>query len=97
MSALNEHRSVPKPEIAQSEIVSASSRQLDAVRSLWLEYWDSLALPPEFQNFDEEQSTLPGVYAPPTGRLLLALVQGAPAGTVALRRLSEYACEAKRL
>ena len=40
---------------------------------------------------------IPGAYAPPKGRLMLALIQGNPAGTAALRPLSERSCEAKRL
>ena len=85
------------PERRKVEIVSASGQEIDAIRDLWREYWDSLALPPDFQNFTEENRTLPGVYALPKGRLLLALVQGKPAGTIALRPLSKSSCEAKRL
>ncbi len=75
----------------------ASSRDVDAIRTLWDEYWDSLGLPLSFQDFAGERKTLPGVYAPPGGRLLLAVCHGEPAGTVALRPLTEHACEAKRL
>jgi putative acetyltransferase len=78
-------------------IVLASGQQIDAIRALWREYWDSLALPADFQNFAEELATLPGAYAPPKGRLLLATIDGAPAGTAAFRPLTEQSCEAKRL
>jgi len=84
-------------ESGEVEIVVASPRQIDAIQSLWREYWDSLGLPQDFQGFSEELRTLPGVYAPPKGRLLLGLVQGKAAGTAALRSLSECSCEAKRL
>ena len=51
----------------------------------------------DFQGFGSELASLPGLYAPPAGRLLLAWVDGVAAGTAALRPLSEGACEAKRL
>lgn len=79
------------------EIIPASGDEIEAIGDLWREYWDSAGLPPDFQNFAEELRTLPGVYAPPQGRLLLALVRGAAAGTAALRPLSKHSCEAKRL
>ena len=41
---------------------------------------------PTFHKLDEELATLPGVYAPPSGRLLLAVHDGTPAGCFALRR-----------
>ena len=79
------------------EIVLASDPQIYAVQALWREYWDSFGLPEHFQNFADECRTLPGVYAPPLGRLLLALCQGEAAGTAALRPLNVNSCEAKRL
>ena len=81
------------PQHREVEIILASDEAINEIRSLWREYWDSLALPPDFQNFAEECRTLPGMYAPPKGRLLIALMHGRPAGTAALRPLSGYACE----
>lgn len=78
-------------------IILASGREISAVRNLWREYWNSLGLPPDFQNFAEELRTLPGAYTPPKGRLLLALMRGEPVGTAAFRALSDHLCEAKRL
>lgn len=43
--------------------------------------------------FEEELAMLPGKYAPPTGALLLASVEGAPAGCVALRGIDDDTCE----
>ena len=47
--------------------------------------------------FEEELATLPGKYAPPHGALLLATLDGAPAGCVALRRIDDTTCEMKRM
>jgi putative acetyltransferase len=84
-------------ESSELEIIEASGQEVAAVQDLWRDYWDSLGLPQDFQRFSGELQTLPGVYAPPMGRLLLALVQGNAAGTAALRPLSGRSCEAKRL
>jgi GNAT superfamily N-acetyltransferase len=84
-------------ERSGATIIPASDQDIEAVRDLWTEYWDSIGLPPDFQGFAEERLALPGAYAPPKGRLLIALVQGKPAGTAALRPLSGPSCEAKRL
>jgi len=82
---------------ASPEIFPASAADLDLVRGLWREYWESVQLAPDFQGFAEELRTLPGRYAAPGGRLLLATVEGRLAGTGALRPLTTLACEAKRL
>jgi len=82
---------------ATAEIFAALPQHIELVQSLWREYWDLTGLPPDFQGFAEEVETLPGRYAPPAGRLLLATVDGEPAGTAAFRPLSGTGCEAKRL
>ncbi len=56
-----------------------------------------MGLPPGFQDFERERASLPGKYAAPKGRLLLARIDGQPAGTAALRPLTEEECEAKRI
>lgn len=47
--------------------------------------------------FEDELASLPGEYSPPTGLLLLATFDGAPAGCVALRAIDAEACEMKRM
>ena len=51
----------------------------------------------ELQNYDEELRHLEGKYGLPDGRLYLALVDGTPAGCIALRKLDKERCELKRL
>jgi len=50
-----------------------------------------------FQQFDAELAALPGDYAPPGGRLLLAVEKEQAAGCVALHALGGTVCEMKRL
>jgi len=74
-----------------------SSAQIAQVRELFLEYAKSLGFSLCFQSFDQELAGLPGDYAPPDGRLLLAEYEGQLAGCVALHKISADICEMKRL
>lgn len=67
------------------------------VRELFLEYAAWLTVDLCFQDFEAELAALPGKYAPPTGAILLAQVDGAVAGCVAMRRLEASVAEMKRL
>jgi ribosomal protein S18 acetylase RimI-like enzyme len=66
-------------------------------RSLLRAYAESLPFDLGFQGFAEELAALPGDYAPPRGRLLVARVGGASVGCVALRPLDGTTAELKRL
>ena len=74
-----------------------SPTQIAQARELFLEYAQSLGFSLCFQNFDKELAGLPGDYAPPEGRLLLAEYNGQLAGCVALHKLEAGICEMKRL
>ncbi|MFG6460218.1 GNAT family N-acetyltransferase [Roseateles sp. DXS20W] len=82
-------------------ITPASPEDWQETRLILRDYAASLAVDLDFQGFDEELAGLPGAYAPPGGLMLLALVDGAVAGSGAFRPLpdADYpnACEMKRL
>ena len=60
--------------------LATSAEDIREVRALFEEYAGSLGFSLCFQGFDQELAGLPGAYAPPTGRLLLARVDGWPPG-----------------
>ena len=74
-----------------------STAELDEVRALFREYEKWLDYDLCFQGFEAELAGLPGRYAPPSGRLWLAEVDGQLAGCVGLREIEPGICEMKRL
>ena len=62
-------------------------------RTLFSEYAASLGIDLGFQGFESELAGLPGAYAPPSGRLLVARLHGTSAGCVAVRALEPGICE----
>lgn len=75
----------------------ASVDDLSTIKELFQEYGSSLGIDLSFQDFAAELAALPGKYAPPEGAVIIARLQGAPCGCVALRRIDQSACEMKRL
>jgi len=78
-------------------IREADNADVADMRTLFEEYAQSLGIDLGFQGFDQELASLPGAYASPAGRLLLAADGASPVGCVAVRRLGDDACEMKRL
>ena len=80
------------------QIIGATALpDIERARSLFREYETSLGVDLCFQGFEQELAGLPGAYARPSGRLLLAVDDGRPAGCIALRPLGADGCEMKRL
>jgi carbonic anhydrase len=78
-------------------IVAKSEEEVEQARALFEEYAAWLGFSLCFQNFDKELAELPGDYAPPAGRLLLAMENDQIAGCVALRKIGDGIGEMKRL
>jgi GNAT superfamily N-acetyltransferase len=66
-------------------------------RRLFREYAEGLGIDLCFQDFEAELASLPGKYAPPPGRMLLAWEGESAVGCVALRPVDAATCEMKRL
>lgn len=71
--------------------------EIAIARDLFRAYEAEMGIGLCFQGFESELAGLPGEYAPPSGRLLLAWVDDRPVGCVALRRIDDGICEMKRL
>ena len=87
-------------DIVIREVLPGGS-EVPVLAGLFREYAQQLEVDLAFQDFEAELASLPGVYAPPAGCLLLALVDGDPAGCCAIRPRDDTdyanACEMKRL
>jgi len=76
---------------------AVSPEAIATARELFAEYRRAIGVELCFQGFQAEVSGLPGAYAPPPGRLLLAWVDGKAAGCGALRSLGADGAEMKRM
>jgi len=79
-------------------IIADGPADMEHVRALFRDYQQWLGVDLCFQGFEQELVGLPGRYAPPAGRLLLARDEtGTVAGGVGLWPLDDETCEMKRL
>ena len=76
---------------------ACSAADYAAGKSLIEEYAAALGVDLCFQNFSQEIANLSGIYGPARGCLLIARINGEPAGCVAVRALDGGDCEIKRL
>ena len=84
--------------LSECELLQARTPEdIADVRRLFRAYADWLEVDLCFQGFERELAELPGCYAPPAGRLLIARVGGEVVGCVGLRRLETGVWEMKRL
>jgi len=85
-----------------SIVPALSDAAISQARNLFREYAKMPGVAPCVEDFEREVVSLPGQYAPPSGRLLLAMQEspgnsGEAIGCIALRRLEPGVCEMKRL
>jgi putative acetyltransferase len=83
-------------------VPALSDGTISQARVLFREYGNTLGVVPCLEDFERELTSLPGLYAQPDGRLLLAVEERAESfeeaiGCVALRKWESDACEMKRL
>lgn len=88
------HHSSAAPKVSIFQAKTAA--QIEQARELFLEYAQSLGFSLCFQSFDKELAELPGDYAPPNGRLLLANYENNLAGCVALHPVAGVTADRDR-
>jgi putative acetyltransferase len=91
---LSGHRAAPSAGVMWQ---AATTDDYAKARALFMEYAQWLKVDLCFQGFAEELQSLPGAYAPPRGRLLLAGVDHDAFACIALRPLGDGVAEVKRL
>lgn len=77
--------------------VKYTPEELEAVKNIFIEYAEYLEVDLCFQDFEKELKTLPKIYAPPKGCIILAKQNDVIVGCIALKPIGEGTCEMKRL
>jgi ribosomal protein S18 acetylase RimI-like enzyme len=78
-------------------IQAQTPEQLSQARELLENYGRAVEGTGCSADMEEELSSLPGDYAPPYGRLLVAYQKDVPVGCVAMYLITPFTCEVKRL
>lgn len=78
-------------------IFAETAERISQSRELIVEYAESLGCSPCLENIEQELRGFPEPFAPPSGRLILAIDNGQPAGVVGLKKIKEDICEMARL
>jgi hypothetical protein len=90
------HRQRPQPMMIEIK-PARFPEDLERVVTIFREYVASPSVSLAFQGYETEFASLPGKYAAPDGRLLLAWKGGAVVGCAALRKVDGSICEMKRV
>lgn len=77
--------------------VAETVKQFEAGSRLIRAYAEFLGYDLEFQGFSDELASIPAMYGPPKGALLLAKVSGIHVGAVGLREFEPGVAEMKRM
>lgn len=92
---------IASPNSAVNKVTSILRARFPAdaheITLIFREYVASPSVSLGFQDYEAEFASLPGKYAEPDGRILLAWQHGAVVGCAALRRVNISACELKRV
>lgn len=72
-------------------------RDTKAILEIWREYIASPTVSLDFQDNEAEFANLPGKYAAPDGRIILAERNMQIVGCIAFRKVDQEICEMKRL
>ncbi len=78
-------------------IFAETAERISQSRKLIVEYAKSLGCSPCLENIEQELRGFPEPFAPPSGRLILAIDNGQPVGVVGLKKIKEDICEMARL
>ena len=72
-------------------------KDISEIKKMFLQYGIERTFDKALRGYQEEIDNLPGKYGPPSGGLLIGLINNIPVGCIAYQPLSRDTCEMKRL